>query len=170
MGRILRTLFLIFLLLGCGSNKTPTTPVGFINQTKHSDAALWTIWSTAQKGLATTINLNPLQSPDATPDILPGDARALGVMPHQLTVAPEPDISSNVLAAATGVYRSNPTGMIACPQPCNVRYTSAYSRYDPAATTYAASWESSESNFRDILEYEFENQILFALGYNMTWR
>jgi hypothetical protein len=170
MGRSLRTLFLTVLLLGCGSKKTPTAPVGFVNQTKHSDTELWTIWSAAQKSLATKINLNPLQSTDAPPDILPGDARALGVMPHQLTVAPQPDVSSNVLAAATGVYRANPTGMIACPQPCNVRFTTAYSRYDPAATNYAASWESSESNFHDILEYEFENQILFTLGYNMTWR
>ena len=51
-----------------------------------------------------------------------------------------------------------------------MRYATAYSRYDPTAIKYAASWESSEDNFRDILEYEFENQILFALGYDLTWR
>jgi hypothetical protein len=146
-------------------------PVGFVNQTMHSDADLWAMWEAAQQTLANGINLNPLQSvEDAPPDILPGDPRALGIMPHQLTVAPQPDVSSSVLAAATGLQRANPTGMIACPQPCNVRYTTAYSQYAPPVTRYAASWESSEDNFRDILEYEFENQILFALGYDMRWR
>lgn len=60
--------------------------------------------------------------------------------------------------------------MILCPQPCDVRYATAYSRYQPEITQYAASWESRESDFRTILEYEFENQILFALGYDTRWR
>lgn len=171
MRRSLRALFLTALLLGCGNKQNQTLPIGFVNQTKHSDADLWAMWQVAQETIANKINLNPLQPAEAAPpDVLPGDARALGIMPHQLTVAPQPDVSSSVLAAATGVQRPNPTGMIACPQPCNVRYTAAYSQYDPDAVRYAASWESSEGNFRDILEYEFENQILFALGYAVTWR
>jgi hypothetical protein len=171
VGRCLRTVLLSALLLGCAGNKSQSAPVGFLNQTTHSDADLWTIWSLAQKSVANQINLNPVQQTveNAPPDILPGDSRSLSVMPHQLTVGPQPDISSAILAAA-GIHRPDPTGMISCPQPCNVRYTTAYSRYDPAATIYASSWESSENNFRDILEYEFENQILFALGYEMTWR
>jgi hypothetical protein len=171
MGPGLRTLFLTALLLGCGGNTSQTVAAGFLNLTRHSDADLWAIWSSAQKSLATSINLKPLQPAQGTPtNILAGDPRALSVMPHQLTVAPEPDVPSSVLAAATGIYRADPTGLIACPQPCNVRYTTAYSRYDPAAVKYAASWETSDLNFRDILEYEFENHILFALGYDLTWR
>jgi hypothetical protein len=171
MVRGLRVLILTLFVLGCANTKTATTPVGFMNQTRHSDAELWSIWSAAQNSLAAKINLNPLQSAaDAPPDILPGDTRALSVMPHQLTVAPQTDVPSSVLAAVAGIDRANPTGLIPCPQPCNVRYTAAYSRYDPAAVRYAASWESSEVNFRDILEYEFENQILFALGYDVSWR
>jgi len=169
VGRGLRILILTVLLLGCAGTRTATAPVGFVNQTRHSTAALWSIWSAAQNNLASSINLNPLQTA-APPDILPGDPRALSFMPHQLTVAPQNDVSSAVLDAATGIYRPNPTGLILCPQPCNVRYTTAYSHYDPAVVRYAASWESSEVNFRDILEYEFENQILFALGYNVSWR
>jgi hypothetical protein len=172
MGRTLRTVFLTALLLGCGGNKNQnhSAPVGFLNQTRHSDADLWTIWSLAQKNVAAQVNLNPVQqtAENAPPLILPGDSRSLSVVPHQLTVAPQPDLSSSVLAAA-GIQRSTPTGMIACPPPCNVRYTTAYSRY-PTRTIYAASWESSDDSFRTILEYEFENQILFALGYDMSWR
>jgi hypothetical protein len=60
--------------------------------------------------------------------------------------------------------------MIERRQPCNVRYTTAYSVYQLEFTKYAASWEFAGDNFNVILEYEFENQILNALGYVMTWR
>jgi hypothetical protein len=140
-----------------------------VNQTRHSDAALWAIWQEAQQSVALRIELNPLQQ-DAPTRMLPGDARALAVTPAQLTVAAEPDASSEALFAETGVVRADPTGMIACPQPCDAHFATAYSRYQPEVTRYAASWESRESDFRLILEYEFENQILFVLGYDMRWR
>ena len=60
--------------------------------------------------------------------------------------------------------------MIACPSSCNVRYSTAYSFYQPELTKYAASWEFDGNNFEVLLEYEFENHILNALGYDMTWR
>jgi hypothetical protein len=168
MGRGVRVALLTLLSVGCGNN-TARLPVGFVNQTKHSDAALWNLWSAAQNSLAASIDLNPLQSAtSASPHILPGDP--LSVQPHQLKVSPEADISAEALAAATGVYRTNPTGLIPCSQNCKVQYTTAYSLYEPSAIRYAASWESSEKNFGDILEYEFENQILFALGYDVSWR
>jgi len=170
MGRGVWVVLLTFLLLGCGNNAV-RLPVGFVNETQHSDADLWKIWSAAQNTLAAGIDLNPLQSAaGGAPDMLPGDPRAVSVQPHKLTVLREADVSSAALAAATGMYRANPTGLIACPQSCKVRYASAYALYQPSAIRYAASWESSESNFREILEYEFENQILFALGYDVSWR
>ncbi|MBV8050311.1 MAG: hypothetical protein JOZ80_03935 [Acidobacteriaceae bacterium] len=170
MGRGACVVFLTFLLVGCGNSRSQP-PVGFINNTKHSDADLGKIWSAAQNSLAAAIDLNPLQSgADSSSDILPGDPRTLSVQPHQLRVSPESDISSAALVAASGVFRANPTGLIPCPQNCKVRYTTAYSLYQPGAISYAASWESSENNFRDILQYEFENQILFALGYDVSWR
>ena len=166
------TVILTVVLLGCGGSPHSPAPVGFVNQTQHSDANLQAIWAEAQQSVAQQIDLNPLQqlSKNVSPETRPGDARALSVEPHQLLVAPEPDVSSATLFAATGQERSDPTGMIACPHPCNVRYSTAYSSYQPDLTRYAESWEFEENNFSVILEYEFENHILSALGYDMTWR
>ncbi len=172
IGRSLRTLILTMILAGCGSGLPNALPVGFLNQTQHSDADLWALWKSAQQSLAQQVDLNPLQRSlyNAPADTLPGDARALKVMPHQLLVGASPDVSSSVLLAATGVYRPDPTGMIACPQPCNVRYAAAYSLYPHQLTRYAASWEFQGDNFSLILQYEFENLILAALGYDLSWR
>jgi hypothetical protein len=74
------------------------------------------------------------------------------------------------LYAAMGMQHTDPTGLIACPQPCNVHYAPAYSLYAQPATRYAASWEFSGNNFDFLMQYEFENQILNALGYDMRWR
>jgi hypothetical protein len=171
MGKKLRATLLTMVLLGCGGRSNNPTAIGFINQTQHTDAELWAIWSGAQQSLSQRIDLNPVQQAvsGAAAKMLPGDPRALSIMPQQLTVAPETDVPSAALFAATGIRRTDPTGMIACPQPCNVQYTTAYSRYRPEITRYAASWEWT-SSFNSLLEYEFENQILFALGYDMTWR
>jgi hypothetical protein len=111
------------------------------------------------------IDLNPLQrvSNNVRPDTLAGDPRAWSVEPHQLLGAAVPDVSSEHLLA-TGEQRSDPTGMIEYPQPCNVPYTTAYSFYQPELRKYAASEEFAGDNFNVILEYEFENQILNALG------
>ena len=121
-----------------GLQRKPAQPVaaGFVNQTQHSDAELQAIWTEAQQSVAQKIDLNPLQrlSNNVPPDTLPGDPRAWSVEPHQLLVAAVPDVSSEDLFAATGEHRSDPTGMIACPQPCNVRYTIAYSFYQPELT------------------------------------
>jgi hypothetical protein len=172
MGRSLRAVILFLLLVGCSGNSPDVIPPGLLNQTQHSDADLWTVWRAAQQSVARQVDLNPLQRffDDAPPDIRPGDPRALRTLPHQLRVAPEPDVASSVLLAATGVSRADPTGMIACPPPCNVRYATAYSRYERPVTRYAASWEFAGDNFSVILQYEFENQILYLLGYNMRWR
>ena len=175
VGRALGPVLLVAtaILTGCGGGAPPsTTPLGFVNRTHHSDADLQAIWTTAQQSVAQSIDLNPLQEPavNVPRELLPGDSRALTVMPQHLTVAAVPDVSSNILFAATGARRANPTGMIPCPKPCNVRFSTAYSSYNPPLTKYASSWEFDGDNFSVILEYEFENHILQALGYNMKWR
>jgi hypothetical protein len=172
MRRHVAAVLLTLILLGCGGSPHSPVSVGFVNQTQHSDADLQAIWAEAQRSLAQQIDLNPLQqlSKKVSPETRPGDPRALNVEPHQLLVAAEPDVSPSVLFAATGEQRPEPTGLIACPQPCNVRYSTAYSFYQPDLTKYAASWEFDGDNFSVILEYEFENHILSALGYNMKWR
>jgi hypothetical protein len=171
MRRNLWKLVLGLGLLGCGGQPN-ALPVGFVNQTKHSDADLWVVWQAARESLAQEVDLNPLErsSSGAPADIRPGDPRALEVTPHQLKVSAEADVAAGVLLAATGLERSDPTGMIACPEPCNVRYAAAYSFYSRDLTRFAASWEDQGDSFSFVLEYEFENQILAALGYNLRCR
>jgi hypothetical protein len=158
------------LFSGCGSG--PESDVGFINETQHSDAQLWSLWKAAQATLSQQIDLNPLQRQfnSVAPDVLPGDSRVLSVSPHQLAVSSQPDVTSSALYAATGTNRPDPTGLIVCPQPCNVDYAAAYSLYSRPASRYAASWEFAGSNFDALVQYEFENQILKTLGYDMKWR
>ncbi|HKW15899.1 MAG TPA: hypothetical protein VJO35_00175 [Terriglobales bacterium] len=158
------------ILAGCGSN--PGAPAGFLNLTKHSDAHLWVLWRTAQHRVAEQIDLNPLEQQlnNAPANIVAGDPRALGISPHQVKVSSQPDISSAILYASTGTMHSDPTGLIACPQPCNLDYAPAYSLYNQPSSSYAASWEFAGNNFDQLVEYEFENQILSALGYDMRWR
>jgi hypothetical protein len=172
MGRAFRGCILLSILVGCGGGSFQSPSPGFINQTQHSDADLWTIWAAAQQSIASQIDLNPLQQTvsGAPADILPGDPRALNIQPHRILVASEPDVTSSVLLAATGVERNDPTGLIACPLPCNVGYAPAYSVYQNPTTRYAASWEAQPDNFSAILQYEFENHILNALGYDTKWR
>jgi hypothetical protein len=135
------TVIVTVVLLGC--ERCPYSPVsaGFVNQTQHSDAELQAICTEALKSVSQKIDLNPLQrlSNNVRPDTLPGDPRAWSVEPHQLLGAAVPHVSSEDLLAATGEHRSDPTGMIECPQPCNVRYTTAYSFYQPELRKYAAS-------------------------------
>jgi hypothetical protein len=171
MKRNLWVFVFVAALMGCGG-LPGQRPAGFVNQTHHSDAELLTIWKAAQETLAHEIDLNPLQrlSSGAAADIRPGDPRALTIQPHQLRVGPKQDVSSSVLLAASGLERDDPTGMIACPKPCNVGYAAAYSIYTGDITQYAASWEDQGESFNFVLEYEFENQILAALGYSLKWR
>jgi hypothetical protein len=163
----------VIAMASCGGQPVGVVRAkGFINNTRHSDAQLLALWSAAQQTLSQQIDLNPLERElhNAAPNILPGDARALQVSPRQLQVESQADVSSPALQAATGMLRPDPTGLIACPQPCNVHYAAAYSHYGQPVTRYATSWESSESNFDALVQYEFENQILHELGYDTTWR
>ena len=172
MGRALRIAIFLGILTACGVRPSTEGAVGFINHTRHSDSDLWTIWQAAQQDMAKQIDLNPLQqsSSGAPPNLLPGNPLALQVQPRQIEVEAEADVSSTALSAATGVQRPDPTGLIACPQPCEVRFAPAFSVFEKPGTKYAASWEAEEGNFSLILQYEFENHILKALGYDTRWR
>ena len=170
MRRALRLLAVTLILVGCGGK--PSDAVGFVNQTQHSDAELWTLWGAAQESVAGQIDLNPIQrkASNAPPDIRPGDPRARTVQPRQILVTAQADVSAGELYAQAGVARNNPTGLIACPQPCNVRYAAAYSLYARRETRYARSWEGHDESFNLLMEYEFESHILYALGYDVKWR
>ena len=172
MSKALIAAMIGLILVGCGTPRE-SLPVGFVNHSGHTNSELQAIWKAAQEDVATQIDLNPLErqsNPDAASNMLPGDRRALKIEPRQVEVTKEPDVGSGVLLSQTGVQRVDPTGLISCPQPCNVRYAAAYSWYGPASTRYAESWDAQTHNFNLILQYEFENQILFALNYDMKWR
>jgi hypothetical protein len=164
--------FLLGIVLWSGCSGTDLSPIGFVNKTQHSDAQLWAIWKAAQTHLSQQIDLNPLQQDffGMPPQILAGDRRVWEIAPRQLLVARVPDISSAALYAASGINRPDPTGLIGCPQPCNVHYAPAYSFYTPPLSRYATSWEFNGNNFDLLLQYEFENHILNSLGYDMRWR
>jgi hypothetical protein len=175
-GRLRVLALMILLLTGCGGGMGggpgANPAAGFVNQTQLTDAELRALWQAAQQDLSQQIDLNPLQRTQSNvpPHILPGDPRVWNIQPRQLAVAARPDVSSAALLAATGMNRPDPTGLIACPQPCNVSYAAAYSLYGPNVSRYASSWEFAGSNFDALVQYEFENHILQALGYDMLWR
>src|SRR5437763_11431266 len=62
----------IVLLAGCGARISPA--IGFVNQTQHSDAQLWSLWKAAQQNLSQQIDMNPLQRTlnSAPAHIVPG--------------------------------------------------------------------------------------------------
>jgi hypothetical protein len=174
--RPLRWFILLAVILGqpgCGNN-SHELPVGFINSTAHtSDAYLMARWTSAQQAIAIRVDLNPIgRLHGEPPHYLPGDNRASDIAPRQIRVQSVPDIPSQQLLAGTGVLRPDPTGFILCPQPCNVTYNSSYTLFSQRYVAYAASWESATDPqpFAQILEYEFQSQILYQLGYDVRKR
>ncbi|SRR5260370_38868197 len=111
MRREFRGLVLVTLLLaGCGGH--PTSAIGFINHTRHSDAELWSLWKAAQQSLSLQIDLNPVQRTlnNAPADIHPGDSRVWSISPRQLVVSSQPDVSSSLRSyrgQSPGSYRTD---------------------------------------------------------------
>lgn len=172
----LRWFLLLAVILGqpgCGDSYHEL-PVGFINRTHHtSDSYLLARWASAQQAIAARIDLNPIgRLHGEAPHYLPGDRRAYNIPPRHIVVQAVPDVSSQQLLAATGVLRPDPTGFILCPQPCNVAYDSSYTLFSQRYVAYAGSWEfaADPQPLAQILEYEFESQILFRLGYDVSKR
>ena len=161
-------LLLAVLLASCGSG----LPVGFKNETAmHSDAQLMDSWHQAQQNLSRQVYLNPVQHiVYGVPEVLlPGDSRALKFNPRMITVRVVADLTSAQLSVY-GVDLPAPTGMIVCPQPCDQGVTMAFSSPPRRSTYVAASREHNESEWDYIVVYEFENHILYGLGYDVSWR
>jgi hypothetical protein len=161
-------LLLAALLMGCGAAR----PVGFINETAiHSDAQLMELWRQAQQDLSQGIYLNPIQHLlyGTREDLLPGDARALNFQPRMIMVRAVPDLTSAQLLIY-GMDLPEPTGMIVCPQPCDDRVGAAFSTPAQYRTHVAASWEHNRTGWEFVMVWEFENHILYGLGYDTYWR
>ena len=142
MRRNLLVVVLEMVLGGCGGQPEPP-PVGFVNQTHHSDTELWTIWKVAQvRGFppeppATVVLREPA-------DIRRGDARALKVQPHRWGRQARcllNCVDGGDRPGSGQPYRHDRL-------PCNVRYAAAYSESDSRdLTQYAASWEDQGDSF-----------------------
>src|SRR5580698_7354564 len=162
-------LFLLATLLtSCGTAR----PVGFVNETAfHSDAQLMKLWHQAQQNISQQVYLNPVQHiVYGVPEVLlPGDSRALKFNPRMITIRVVADLTSAQLSVY-GVDLPAPTGMIVCPQPCDQGVTMAFSSPPRRSTHVAASREHNESEWDYIVVYEFENHILYGLGYDISWR
>lgn len=159
---------LIVVLTGCSTAR----PVGFVNETPlHSDAQLMELWRQAQRDLSQEIYLNPIQHLlyGTRENLLPGDSRALNFAPRMITVRAVPDLTS-IQLLVYGMDLPEPTGMIVCPQPCDDRVGAAFSTPVQYRTHVAASWEHNETEWELIMVWEFENHILYGLGYDTYWR
>lgn len=151
-----RILTLVALVgLGCGGS--PRSKPVFINQTPQSDAFLMIQWQAAQAEVSAggqdLTRISTIER-DTPATVLPPDPRANGVQPNGLAVVSQPD---------------DRPGEVACPQPCDVGYSVAYSLWG-RRVTYAASWDQHPEALAEWLRYEFASQILWQLGYDVRWR
>lgn len=165
------TLLLALAALGCGGNasgspfagaglKTAACESGFVNQTSLPTSALITQWQEAQNAIAVTgVYLDA--AVDHPPTHLVVDPRAMNIQPGCVTVISVPDIPVAQLppAYAQAGY-TDPSGVIQC----GGVYVHSCVFIDTRTIYTAASATSTAP------EYEFENLILAALGYNLSGR
>jgi hypothetical protein len=160
----------VLLGIGCGGSmgsfqgrsSAPTASClsGFINQTGLPTSALLAQWTRAQNSIAVNgVYLDAaIHNP---PTHLVVDARAMNTQPNCITVISVPDIPVAQLppAYAQAGY-TDPSGVIQC----SGLYVHSCV-YIGSKTVYTAS--SIEGTAP---EYEFENLILAALGYDLSGR
>jgi hypothetical protein len=139
----------LLLALGCGDPL-----VGFVNRTPQSTAFLWEQWQAAQNEIAHNSTALNLSEPSTPTCFIPPDPQALTMEPHGLLVESVPD---------------DGMGEIMCPPGCDVGLTAAYS-IPGQGVFYAASLNSEATQLGYALKWEFENQILFSLGYDVKYR
>ena len=140
---------------GGGNSSAPPQPQAFQNHTTSNDVTLLALWKTAQDNLAhNTITLNQaLVATQSVPPVTqPPDPRAESVNPDGQVVYGEPD--------APG-YEGK--GIIDCSSvrpdvPLCHGYITVY------------GWVYVPNSAINNAEYEFENAILFRLGYDISQR
>jgi hypothetical protein len=156
-------LLLLLGFTGCGN-----APREFTNRTSLSQQFLYTQWNAAQQIIATTpLLLNPQQN-GAKLFSAPTN-RAFTIQPDGLIVQDLPDVAASQMTSITGQPASDPTGVLLCPPGCDVRFTPAYSLLG-TGVYYARSTNAHLDRLSFDLRYEFENQILFRLAYNVDER
>jgi hypothetical protein len=155
-------LFLPLGLVGCGND-----PREFTNRTPLSQQFLYTQWEVAQTVVASTpLLLNPVQS---IPMFSTPTKEALSIQPDGLIIEARPDLTADQILKMTGTHASDPTEELICPPGCDVKFTPAYSLLG-VGVYYARSLDADLNRLTYDLQYEFENQILFRLAYNVNER
>lgn len=149
-------------LVACGNG-----PREFTNRTRLSQNFFYVQWQAAQTVVATAaIRLNPGQ---IIPIVSTPDKKAFRIQPDGLVVEELPDVTAAQMLEMAGIRAFDPTGELLCPAGCDVQFTPAYSTLG-TGVYYARSLDAHELLLSRDLQYEFENQILFRLGYNVSHR
>jgi hypothetical protein len=157
---------LLLLLASCGRGSWGGSGARFVNRTGLAEAEFQAVaeqkWQQAQRALAThTIDLHAA-TPESGPFIVPADARALQLQPHNVVVQSELDVAAqeiNNLPNCAHCPYEDPTGLIRC----RVGFCQAYLR--GLCTIVVPS-----SKPENMGPYEMENCILWALGYEVSGR
>jgi hypothetical protein len=157
---------LLLLLASCGGGSWGGSGARFVNRTGLAEAEFQALaeqkWKQAQAILAAqTIDLHAA-TPERGPSIVPADARALQLEPHNVEVQSEPDVAAQQINNLPNCVRcpyEDPTGLI----PCRVGFCQAYLRN-------LCTIVVPESKPENMGQYEMENCILWALGYDVSGR
>ncbi|HTM40319.1 MAG TPA: hypothetical protein VL177_05385 [Terriglobales bacterium] len=157
---------LLLLLTSCGRGSWGGSGPRFVNRTGLAEAEFQALaeqkWQQAQRALAThTIDLHAA-TPESGPFIVPADARALQLEPHNVVVQSELDVAAqeiNNLPNCAHCPYEDPTGLIRC----RVGFCQAYLL--GLCTIVVPS-----SKPENMGPYEMENCILWALGYEVSGR
>jgi len=157
---------LLLLLTSCGRGSWGGSGARFVNRTGLAEAEFQALaeqkWQQAQRALAThTIDLHAA-TPESGPFIVPADARALQLEPHNVVVQSELDVAAqeiNNLPNCAHCPYEDPTGLIRC----RVGFCQAYLL--GLCTIVVPS-----SKPENMGPYEMENCILWALGYEVSGR
>ncbi len=157
---------LLLLLASCGGGSWGGSGARFVNRTGLAEAEFQALaeqkWRQAQMEVARhTIDLHAA-TPESGPFLVPADARALQLEPHNVVVQSEPDIAAqelNQLPNCAHCPYQDPTGLI----PCRVGFCQAYLRELCTIVVPASRPENMGP-------YEMENCLLWALGYDVSGR
>ena len=157
---------LLLLLASCGRGSWGGGGARFVNRTGLHEAEFQALaehkWVQAQASLAThAIDLHAA-TPESGPFIVPADARALQLQPHNVVVQSELDVAAqeiNSLPNCGHCPYEDPTGLI----PCRVGFCQAYLRNLWTIVVPASKLENMGP-------YEMENCILWALDYDVSGR
>lgn len=157
---------LLLLLASCGGGSWGGSGARFVNRTGLAEAEFQALaeqkWRQAQTELARhTIDLHAA-TPESGPFMVPADARALQLEPHNIVVQSEPDVAAQELNQSPNCAHcpyQDPTGLI----PCRVGLCQAYLRELCTIVVPASKPENMGP-------YEMENCLLWALGYDVSGR